>query len=57
MMFIKNHIKNNLNTIMQSNITKSNRIDWIDELKGFILILVCLAHTGINIPLVIGGVI
>lgn len=40
---------------MQSNITKSNRIDWIDELKGFILILVCLAHTGINIPLVIGG--
>lgn len=57
MMFIKNHIKNNLNTIMQSNITKSNRIDWIDELKVFILILVCLAHTGINIPLVIGGVI
>lgn len=42
---------------MQSNITKSNRIDWIDELKGFILILVCLAHAGINIPLVIGGVI
>lgn len=57
MMFIKKHIKNNLNAIMQSNITKSNRIDWIDELKGFILILVCLSHAGINIPLVIGGVI
>lgn len=27
-----------------------NRIDWIDELKGFILILVCLGHTHINIP-------
>lgn len=27
-----------------------NRINWIDQLKGFILTLVCLAHTNINIP-------
>lgn len=27
------------------------RLNWIDELKGFILILVCLGHTNINIPL------
>ena len=27
------------------------RINWIDQLKGFILTLVCLAHTNINIPL------
>lgn len=32
-----------------------NRINWIDELKGFILILVCLGHTHISIPFV-GGV-
>lgn len=27
-----------------------NRINWIDELKGFILILICLGHTHVNIP-------
>lgn len=32
-----------------------NRINWIDELKGFILILVCLGHTNINIPFWGGG--
>ena len=32
-----------------------NRINWIDELKGFILILVCLGHTHISIPFVGGG--
>lgn len=34
-----------------------NRINWIDELKGFILILVCLGHTEINIPLMGGDLI
>lgn len=34
-----------------------NRIDWIDELKGFILILVCLGHTNINIPFLGGNLI
>lgn len=41
---------------MQSNITKSHRVNWIDELKGFILILVCLSHARIHIPLgTVGG--
>ncbi len=40
---------------MQSNITKSHRVNWIDELKGFILILVCLSHVRIHIPLGTGG--
>lgn len=31
------------------------RINWIDELKGFILILVCLGHTHISIPFMGGG--
>lgn len=34
-----------------------NRINWIDELKGFILILVCLGHTNINIPFLGGNLI
>lgn len=34
-----------------------NRIDWIDELKEFILILVCLGHTNINIPFLGGNLI
>lgn len=34
-----------------------NRIDWIDELKGFILTIVCLAHTNINIPFLGGNLI
>lgn len=34
-----------------------NRINWIDELKGFILILVCLGHTSINIPFLGGNLI
>lgn len=34
-----------------------NRINWIDELKGFILLLVCLAHTNINIPFLGGNLI
>lgn len=29
-----------------------NRINWIDQLKGFILILVCLGHTHVNIPFI-----
>lgn len=33
------------------------RLNWIDELKGFILILVCLGHTNINIPLGGGNLI
>lgn len=42
---------------MQSNITKSHRVNWIDELKGFILILVCLSHARIHIPLgTVGGI-
>lgn len=32
-----------------------NRINWIDELKGFILIIICLIHTHINIPFIGGG--
>lgn len=27
------------------------RVRWIDELKGFIFILICLVHTGIYLPL------
>lgn len=34
-----------------------NRINWIDELKGFILILVCLGHTHVNIPFIGGNLI
>lgn len=34
-----------------------NRIYWIDELKGFVLILVCLGHTNINISLMGGDLI
>lgn len=34
-----------------------NRINWIDELKGFILILVCLSHTHISIPFMGGDLI
>lgn len=34
-----------------------SRINWIDELKGFILILVCLGHTNINIPFLGGNLI
>lgn len=34
-----------------------NRINWIDELKGFILILVCLGHTHISIPFMGGDVL
>lgn len=34
-----------------------NRINWIDELKGFILILVCLGHININIPFLGGNLI
>ncbi|MCL1624645.1 acyltransferase family protein [Bacteroides caecicola] len=33
------------------------RINWIDELKGFILILVCLGHTHISIPFMGGDVL
>lgn len=34
-----------------------NRINWIDELKGFILILVCLGHTNVYIPFLGGNLI
>lgn len=40
---------------MDKNISKESRINWIDELKGFILLLVCLGHTNINIPFWGGG--
>jgi len=42
---------------MDKNISKESRINWIDELKGFILILVCLGHTNINIPFIGGNLI
>ena len=43
---------------MNGNIYKeSNRINWIDQLKGLILTLVCLAHTNINIPFLGGSLI
>lgn len=44
--------------MMNTNIYKeSYRINWIDELKGFILIIVCLQHTHINIPFIGGNLI
>lgn len=48
-------IKYHLFMINKNIYKESYRINWIDELKGFILLLVCLGHTNINIPFLGGG--